>query len=271
MKSNLLKETANRVRMDIVEMVHAAGSGHPGGSLSSADILTTLYFEKMNVDPKNPKKEGRDRFVLSKGHAAPVLYSTLARKGYFSPDILKTLRVRGSILQGHPDMKKVSGVEFSTGSLGQGFSVSVGMALANKLDNSSSKTYVLLGDGELNEGIVWEAAMSASHYKLSNLTAIIDYNGLQIDGANEDVMDIRPLDSKWESFGWTVLVADGHNHEELLSAYDKAETVEGPVVIIANTVKGKGVSFMEGNAGWHGKAPNDSELEQAAKELGGDM
>jgi len=182
-----------------------------------------------------------------------------------------TLRDMGSILQGHPVMNKVPGVEFSTGSLGQGFSVSVGMALANKVDNSDAKTYVLLGDGELNEGLVWEAAMAASHYNLSNLTAIVDYNGLQIDGANEDVMDIRPLDAKWESFGWKVLIVDGHNHEALLNAYNQAETIEGPVVILATTVKGKGVSFMENNAGWHGKAPNDSELEQAKKELGGDL
>jgi len=270
MNGNALKETASRIRMDIVEMVHAAGSGHPGGSLSAADILSTLYFEKMNVDPQNPKKDDRDRFVLSKGHAAPVLYATLARRGYFNPEILKTLRVMGSILQGHPDMKKVPGVEFSTGSLGQGFSVSVGMALANKIDNSDSKTYVLLGDGELNEGIVWEAAMAASHYKLSNLTAIVDYNGLQIDGANEDVMDIRPLDAKWESFGWHVMIVDGHDHDALLKAYAQAETIDKPVVMIAKTIKGKGVSFMEDNAGWHGKAPNDSELEQAMKELGGD-
>lgn len=271
MNGNVLKETASRIRMDIVEMVHAAGSGHPGGSLSAADIMTTLYFQKMNVDPKSPKMEGRDRFVLSKGHAAPVLYATLARRGYFDPEILTTLRVKGSILQGHPDMKKVPGVEFSTGSLGQGFSVSVGMALANKIDQSNAKTYVLLGDGELNEGIVWEAAMAANHYNLTNLTAIVDYNGLQIDGANEDVMDIRPLDAKWESFGWHVMVVDGHDHDALMNAYNQAETIEKPVVIIANTIKGKGVSYMEGNAGWHGKAPNDAELEQAKKDLGGDL
>jgi len=271
MNGNVLKETANCVRMDIVEMIHSAGSGHPGGSLSAADILTTLYFKKMNINPQNPKKEGRDRFVLSKGHAAPVLYSTLARRGYFDPAILNTLRVKGSILQGHPDMKKVPGVEFSTGSLGQGFSVSVGMALANKLDNTDAKTYVLLGDGELNEGLVWEAAMAASHYNLSNLTAIVDNNGLQIDGANEDVMDIRPLDAKWKSFGWHVMVVDGHDRDALLQAYNQAETIDKPVVLIAKTVKGKGVSFMENNAGWHGKAPNDSELEQARKDLGGDL
>jgi len=207
----------------------------------------------------------------AKGHAAPVLYYVLARRGYFEPEILTTLRVKGSILQGHPDMKKVPGVEFSTGSLGQGFSVSVGMALANQIDNSDAKTYVLLGDGELNEGLVWEAAMAASHYKLSNLTAIVDYNGLQIDGPNEEVMDIRPLDAKWKSFGWHVICVDGHDNDALLEAYDQAEQLEGPVVLIATTIKGKGVSFMEGDAGWHGKAPNDSELEQAIKELGGDL
>lgn len=271
MNGNMLKETANRIRMDIVEMVHAAGSGHPGGSLSAADIMATLYFQKMNVDPKNPKMEGRDRFVLSKGHAAPVLYATLARRGYFDPAELKSLRVKGSMLQGHPDMKKVPGVEFSTGSLGQGFSVSVGIALANKIDKSQAKTYVLLGDGEMNEGIVWEAAMAASHYNLSNLTAVVDYNGLQIDGANEDVMDIRPLDAKWESFGWHVMIVDGHDYEALSQAFDQAVNIDKPVVMIAKTTKGKGVSYMEDNAGWHGKAPNDSELEQAMKDLGGDL
>ncbi|NDL68651.1 transketolase [Anaerotalea alkaliphila] len=269
-RGNLSKKMASRIRKDIVEMIHAAGSGHPGGSLSAADILATLYFEKMMINPKEPEKRDRDRFVLSKGHAAPALYATLSRRGYFDPSVLLGLRKMGSILQGHPDMRKVPGVDFSTGSLGQGFSGAVGMALANQLDRSSGKVYVLLGDGELNEGIVWEAAMAAGHYGLSNLIAIVDHNGLQIDGTNEEVMDLHPLDAKWSSFGWHVLMVDGHDHEALLDAYQEAEKQDRPVVLIANTVKGKGVSYMENQVEWHGKAPSDAELVQALKELGGD-
>ncbi|WP_432665983.1 transketolase [Wukongibacter baidiensis] len=267
-----LQSIATQIRRDIVEMINAAGSGHPGGSLSSADILAALYFEKMNVDPKNPKLENRDKFILSKGHAAPVLYSTLARKGYFSPEELPTLRKMGSMLQGHPDMKGIPGVEMSTGSLGQGFSTSIGMALASKLDKVGNRIYVLLGDGEINEGLVWEAAMAAAHYKLDNITAILDFNGLQIDGKNEDVMSTNPIDEKWRSFGWNVITIDGHNFEEIINAFNQAEETNGkPTMVIAKTVKGKGVSFMENEASWHGTAPKDEDKEKALKELGGEI
>lgn len=265
-----LKNAATQIRKDIIEMINAAGSGHPGGSLSAADILATLYFEKMNIDPKNPKLENRDKFILSKGHAAPVLYATLARKGYFSPDELTSLRKMGSMLQGHPDMKGIPGVEMSTGSLGQGFSASIGMSLAAKLDKSDSRIYVLLGDGEINEGLVWEAAMSAAHYKLDNLTAILDFNGLQIDGKNVDVMNPNPVDEKWMSFGWNVVIIDGHNYEEIIDAFEQAEKTKGkPTMIIAKTIKGKGVSFMENQASWHGTAPSNEDKVKALEELGG--
>ncbi|MCK8060552.1 MULTISPECIES: transketolase [unclassified Fusibacter] len=264
-----LKSTANVIRQDIVEMVHLAGSGHPGGSLSSADILATLYFNVMNVDPENTSNDERDRFVLSKGHAAPVLYSALARRGYFKPELLKQLRKTGAMLQGHPDMKGTPGVEMSTGSLGQGFSSSIGMAIGKKLDNSSARIHVLLGDGELNEGIVWEAAMAGAHYKLDNLVAVLDYNGLQIDGKNSEVMNVSPVDEKFLSFGWNVIVTDGHDVEALLAAFEEAKTVKGkPTLVIATTIKGKGVSFMEDQAGWHGTAPNVEQFEKAMKELG---
>ncbi len=262
-----LKETARQIRRDIVEMIAAAASGHPGGSLSAADILTVLYFDQMRIDPDRPDWPERDRFVLSKGHAAPVLYAALARRGFFGPELLCTLRQTGSILQGHPDMKKVPGVDMSTGSLGQGISAAVGMALALRLEGKSSRVYALLGDGELNEGIVWEAAMAASHYKLGNLVAFLDYNGLQIDGTNDEVMGISPVDAKWRSFGWQVLEADGHDIASLQQALQAAEGAAGPVLIIARTVKGKGVSFMENQVGWHGKAPSAAELEQAKQEL----
>lgn len=265
-----LQTTANEIRQDIVKMVHAAASGHPGGSLSAADILAALYFNEMNIDAANPKMAGRDRFVLSKGHAAPVLYAALARRGFFPVEELLSLRKINSRLQGHPDMKNIPGVEMSTGSLGQGISAAVGMALASKLDQDNSRVFALLGDGELNEGIVWEAAMSAAHYKLSNLTAIIDFNGLQIDGKNDDVMAVKPVDQKFASFGWNVILVDGHNIEALLDAFKAAKAVtDKPSVIIASTVKGKGVSFMEDQVGWHGKAPSDDELALALKELGG--
>jgi transketolase len=266
-----LTSAAQQIRRDIVEMIHTAGSGHPGGSLSAVEILTTLYFDTMDIDPKDPERTTRDRFVLSKGHAAPALYATLARRGYFAPETLGTLRKMGSILQGHPDMKKVPGVDFSTGSLGQGFSGAVGMALANRLDGNGKKVYVLLGDGELNEGIVWEAAMAAGHYGLSNLVAIVDHNGLQIDGTNDEVMTLGSVGGKWESFGWHVLSADGHDSAALIEAYRKAEAIDGPVVVIAETIKGKGVSFMEDKVGWHGKAPSAEELSTALAELGGDL
>ncbi len=266
-----LKEVSSQIRKDIINMISEAGSGHPGGSLSAADILAVLYFKKMNIDPNNPKWEDRDKFILSKGHAAPVLYSTLARRGYFASDELIKLRQIDSMLQGHPDMKGTPGVEMSTGSLGQGFSSSIGMALAAKLDNKKSRIYVLLGDGELNEGIVWEAAMSAAHYKLDNLTTILDFNGLQIDGTNEEVMGIKPIDEKFKSFGWNVIEIDGHSFDEIINSLNEAEKIEGkPTIIIAKTIKGKGVSFMENEVGWHGNAPKAEERDIALKELGGE-
>ncbi|WP_027398788.1 transketolase [Anaerovorax odorimutans] len=266
-----LIKVANDIRIDIVKQVHFAGSGHPGGSLSAADIVTVLYFYEMNIDSANPKKADRDKFVLSKGHAAPVQYAALAEKGYFPKDELWKLRKLGSMLQGHPDMKKVPGIEMSTGSLGQGISASVGMALANKIDNNPGRIYTLIGDGELQEGLVWEAFMASSHYKLDNLTAILDWNGLQIDGKNEDVMTVTPVDKKFESFGWNVIKIDGHSFEEIIKAFEGAKKCKGkPTVIIAKTIKGKGVSFMENNAGWHGKAPSEEEAKQAVAELGGE-
>lgn len=264
----LLEEKANNVRKDIVQMICAAKSGHPGGSLSSADIVTALYFDEMNIDPTNPKMEGRDRFVLSKGHAAPVLYAALAERGYISKDILGTLRQYGSILQGHPDMKKVPGVEISTGSLGQGLSVANGMALSAKISKEDFRTYVLMGDGELQEGQIWEAAMTAAHYKLDNVCAFVDSNNLQIDGNVDEVMGVEPLDKKWEAFGWNVLKIDGHDMQEILDALAAAKECKGkPTVILATTTKGKGVSFMENVCGFHGVAPTEEETAQAVKEL----
>lgn len=266
----VLNGIARNIRRDIVTMIHSSKSGHPGGSLSAVEILTSLYFDEMNVDSRNSKMEDRDRFVLSKGHAAPVLYSTLAEKGYFDKAELNSLRKIGAMLQGHPDMKGIPGVEMSTGSLGQGFSVACGMAMASKLDNAPWRVYTLLGDGEIQEGIVWEAAMSAAHYKLDNLVAFLDYNGLQIDGEVEKVMNVGPAMDKFKSFGWNVIEIDGHDFDQIFAALDMAkETVGKPTMIIAKTVKGKGVSFMENNAGWHGTAPSDSDLEKALQELGG--
>ncbi|MGG7060058.1 transketolase [Clostridium tertium] len=265
-----LKSIAKTVRKDIVSMLTESCSGHPGGSLSAADILTTLYFGEMNINPENPKDENRDRFVLSKGHAAPVLYSVLARRGYFPVEELNTLRKIGSRLQGHPSMKCLPGVDMSTGSLGQGISSAVGMALAGKLDNKEYRVYTLLGDGELEEGQVWEAAMSAAHYKLDNLTAFVDFNGLQIDGDITKVMNPSPIDKKFEAFGWNVLVIDGHDIEEIQDAIEKAKRFKGkPTVVVCNTVKGKGVSFMENQASWHGTAPSKEQCEQALAEIGG--
>ncbi|PKM59063.1 MAG: transketolase, partial [Firmicutes bacterium HGW-Firmicutes-4] len=263
-----LEETVRGIRKDIVKMIGKAASGHPGGSLSSAEILTLLYFEQMNVDEKNPRKEDRDRFVLSKGHAAPVLYATLAAKGFFPKAELENLRQLGSMLQGHPDMNKVPGVDMSTGSLGQGISVAAGMALAGKMDSKSHKIFALLGDGELQEGLVWEAAMAASHYQLNNLIAFVDNNNLQIDGAICEVMSPFPIDAKFEAFGWNVItVEDGHDFDELRTAVEAAKKSEDkPTVIICKTVKGKCVSFMENNAGWHGKGPNAEEVKQALAE-----
>lgn len=249
-------------------MLCESKSGHPGGSLSCADILTYLYYEKMNIDVSNPKWEQRDRFVLSKGHAAPALYSVLAEKGFFPKEELKTLRKTGGLLQGHPDSKHVPGVDVSTGSLGQGISNAVGMALGLKAQNNNARVYAVLGDGELQEGLVWEASMAAAHYKLDNLVAIVDFNGLQIDGKNEEVMGISPLDEKFRGFGFNVIECDGHDYEELDKAFKNAEETKGkPTVIIAKTVKGKGVSFMENQAGWHGQAPNKEQTEQAITEI----
>ncbi|NFF82434.1 transketolase [Clostridium botulinum] len=267
-KENLIS-TLKEVKKDIIEMIYAAKSGHPGGSLSCSEIITYLYNEKMNVDVKNPKDPNRDRFVLSKGHAAPALYSVLAEKGYFPKEELYNLRKTGALLQGHPDSKHVSGVDVSTGSLGQGISNAVGMTLGLKTQNNNAKIYVVLGDGELQEGLVWEASMAAAHYKLNNLVAIVDNNGLQIDGKNEDVMGISPLDKKFESFGWNVVICeDGNDFDKIDEAFLEVEKCnDKPSVIIAKTVKGKGVSFMEDQAGWHGQAPNEEQRNQAISEI----
>ncbi|WP_296628175.1 transketolase [uncultured Negativibacillus sp.] len=272
MNSNLKKElsiTACKVRMGVIEGTHCAKSGHPGGSLSAADIMTYLYFSQMNVDPQNPNKPDRDRFVLSKGHVAPALYATLAHRGFFPVEELKTLRKIGSRLQGHPDMKKIPGVDMSSGSLGQGISAACGMAKAAKLTGADYRVYAMLGDGEIQEGQVWEAAMFASHYQLDNLCVLVDNNGLQIDGNIKDVMSPYPIDKKFEAFGFHVINIDGHDFDQIEAAYKEACTVKGkPTAIIAKTVKGKGVSFMENQASWHGTAPNDEQYEIAMKELG---
>ena len=265
-----LKSIAKTIRGDVVSMLTESASGHPGGSLSAADIVTTLFFGEMNIDPKNPKDENRDRFVLSKGHAAPVLYSALARKGYFPVEELNTLRKINSRLQGHPSMKCLPGVDMSTGSLGQGISAAVGIALAGKLDKKDYRVYTVLGDGELEEGQVWEASMSAAHYKLSNLTAFIDFNGLQIDGDITKVMNPTPIDKKFEAFGWNVLVIDGHDIEAILDSIEKAKACKDkPTAVVCKTIKGKGVSFMENQAAWHGTAPSKEQCEQALAEIGG--
>ena len=264
-----LQKMANEIRKGIITAVHSAKAGHPGGSLSATELFTYLYFEEMNIDPKNPKKADRDRFVLSKGHTAPGLYSTLAHKGYFPVEDLVTLRHIGSYLQGHPDMKHIPGIDMSSGSLGQGISAAVGMALSAKLSNESYRVYTLLGDGEIQEGQVWEAAMLAGHRKLDNLTVIVDNNGLQIDGNIEDVCSPYPIDKKFEAFNFHVInVEDGNDFEQLKAAFDEAKTVKGmPTAIIMKTVKGKDVSFMENNADWHGKAPNDEEFAIAMADL----
>ncbi len=263
-----LKKTANQVRIGVIEGVYAAGCGHPGGSLSIAEIMTYLYFREMNVDPADPKKADRDRFVLSKGHTAPALYATLALRGYFPVEELKTLRKYGSRLQGHPDMKHIPGVDMSTGSLGLGISAACGMALAAKIDGKNYRTYAVLGDGESEEGQVWEAAMFAAHYKLDNLCAILDLNGLQIDGRTAEVMNPAPHDEKFRAFGWHVITVDAHDFGELEAAFAEARATKGaPTVIIAKSTKGKGVSYMEDAVDWHGKAPKTEEYEIAMKEL----
>lgn len=265
---SFLKEKAKEIRRSIVSMICAAKSGHPGGSLSATDILTALYFSEMNIDSANPKMEGRDRFVLSKGHAAPGLYATLAERGFFPKEELDTLRKFGTKLQGHPDMKKLSGIEISTGSLGQGLSVANGMALNAKIYGENYRVFAILGDGEVQEGQIWEAAMTAAHYKLNNLCVFLDHNDLQIDGNVSQIMGIEPIADKWKTFGWNVIEIDGHNFEEIFDALDKAKACENkPTMVVAKTVKGKGVSFMENVCGFHGVAPTVEEKEKALSEL----
>ncbi|MBI5553409.1 MAG: transketolase [Candidatus Diapherotrites archaeon] len=265
-----LQHIAQELRRDIVRMIGAAGSGHPGGSLSAADLVSALYFHALVFDPKNPDWSGRDYFFLSKGHVCPVQYAAMARAGFFPREELLTLRRMGSRLQGHPDMRKLPGIEVSAGSLGQGLSVSVGVAAGLRMDGLPNKVYCLLGDGELDEGQVWEAAMSAAHYNLSNLCALVDRNGLQIDGPTGEVMELEPLADKWRAFGWRVIELDGHDLGQIVNALDEFKSFSGnqPTVLIARTVKGKGVSFMENKADWHGKAPGAEEVRRALAELG---
>ena len=268
MTNKELQKTANEVRKSIVTAVHAAGAGHPGGSLSSADIMTYLYFEEMNIDPKKPTDPDRDRFVLSKGHCAPGLYSVMAERGYFPKEELTTLRKLGSRLQGHPSMQYLPGIDMSSGSLGQGISAACGMALSAKLDNKDFRVYTLLGDGEIEEGQVWEAAMFAGFRKLDNLVVIVDNNNLQIDGPIDTVCSPYPIDKKFEAFNFHVINIDAHNFDEIKAALEEAKNTKGmPTAIIAHSIKGKGVSFMENNAGWHGKAPNDEQYAQAMEDL----
>lgn len=263
-----LKIIATRIRKHIIDEVYSASSGHPGGSLSCTDILTVLYFREMRVDPNNPEWPDRDRFVLSKGHCAPALYAVLAEKGFFPVEELVKFRSAESFLEGHPSMRYVKGVDMSTGSLGQGISAATGMAIAGKLDKKDYRVYSILGDGELEEGQVWEACMAAAHYKLDNLTAFVDYNGLQIDGKISDVMSPEPIVDKFKAFGWNVIEIDGHDFEQIINAIDQAKKTKGmPTVIVAHTIKGKGVSFMENQAGWHGTAPNKEQRDQAIAEL----
>ncbi len=263
-----LEKYARNIRRSIVDMIYKASSGHPGGALSITDILVALYFKEMNVDVKNPKLESRDRLVLSKGHASAALYATLAEKGFFEKNELNNFRKIDSILQGHPDMKKIPGVDMSSGSLGQGLSVANGMAIAGKLDKKDYRVYCIVGDGEIEEGQIWEASMAASHYKLDNLCLIVDNNNLQIDGKISEVMSSYPIDEKFEKFGFHTINIDGHNFDDIIKALEEAKTIEGkPTAIIAKTIKGKGVSFMENDAGWHGKSPNDEQYAIAMKEF----
>ena len=263
-----LEVIAKKIRRGIIEAVYNGKSGHPGGSLSIADIMTVLYFYEMNIDPQNPRDENRDRLVLSKGHCAPALYSSLANRGFFDVEELQTLRKIESRLQGHPDMNKIPGVDMTTGSLGQGLSVANGMAIAGKLDKKDYRVYCIMGDGEIEEGQVWEAAMASSKYKLDNLCVIVDNNNLQIDGTIEEVMSSYPIDEKFKDFGFQVINIDGHNLQEIMDAFDVARNIKDkPVCIIAKTIKGKGVSFMENKAEWHGKAPNEEQYKEAIEEL----
>ena len=268
MKVEELKIKAKEIRRDIIEEIFNAKSGHPGGSLSIADIMTVLYFDELNIDEKNPRWEDRDRLVLSKGHCAPALYAALAERGYFEKEKLVSLRKLDSNLQGHPNMNDVPGVDMSTGSLGQGLSVANGMAVSAKMDNKNYRVYCILGDGEIEEGQIWEAAMTANKYKLDNLCVIVDNNNLQIDGTIQEVMDSTPIDEKFKSFGYHVIKIDGHNFDEIKAAFKDAKNTKGkPTCIIAKTIKGKGISYMENQAGWHGKAPNEEEYNQAMSEL----
>ena len=263
-----LEEQAVQLRRDIVEMIHAAKAGHPGGSLSAVDMITALYFHVMRIDPQNPRWEDRDRFVLSKGHACPALYAALARRGFFDPKHLTTLRQYHSILQGHPDMNKTPGIDISSGSLGNGLAIGVGMAMSGRLHHQDYMTYVMLGDGEVQEGMVWEAAMAAHHHDLGNLVAIVDCNGVQINGWVNEIMTVEPLADKWRAFGWNVVEVNGHNMKGLLTVLHTAKTMRHPTVILMRTVKGRGVSFMEDDCKWHGNSPSDEELVQAILEIG---
>ena len=268
MENEFLKIKANEIRKDIIEEVYNAKSGHPGGSLSIAEIMTVLYFDELNIDEKNPRWEDRDRLVLSKGHCAPALYAALSERGFFEKEKLKSLRKLDSNLQGHPNMNDVLGVDMSTGSLGQGLSVANGMAISGKIDNKNYRVYCILGDGEIEEGQIWEAAMTSNKYKLDNLCVIVDNNNLQIDGTIQEVMDSNPIDEKFKAFGFNVIKIDGHSFDEIKTAFKEAKETKGkPTCIIAKTIKGKGVSFMENQAGWHGKAPNEEEYTQAIKDL----
>lgn len=263
-----LEEQAVQLRRDIVEMIHAAKAGHPGGSLSAVDMITALYFHVMRIDPQNPRWEDRDRFVLSKGHACPALYAALARRGFFDPKHLTTLRQYHSILQGHPDMNKTPGIDISSGSLGNDLAIGVGMAMSGRLHHQDYMTYVMLGDGEVQEGMVWEAAMAAHHHDLGNLVAIVDCNGVQINGWVNEIMTVEPLADKWRAFGWNVVEVNGHNMKDLLTVLHTAKTMRHPTVILMRTVKGRGVSFMEDDCKWHGNSPSDEELVQAILEIG---
>lgn len=263
-----LEEQAVQLRRDIVEMIHAAKAGHPGGSLSAVDMITALYFHVMRIDPQNPRWEDRDRFVLSKGHACPALYAALARRGFFDPKHLTTLRQYHSILQGHPDMNKTPGIDISSGSLGNGLAIGVGMAMSGRLHHQDYMAYVMLGDGEVQEGMVWEAAMAAHHHDLGNLVAIVDCNGVQINGWVNEIMTVEPLADKWRAFGWNVVEVNGHNMKDLLTVLHTAKTMRHPTVILMRTVKGRGVSFMEDDCKWHGNSPSDEELVQAILEIG---
>lgn len=263
-----LEEQAVQLQRDIVEMIHAAKAGHPGGSLSAVDMITALYFHVMRIDPQNPRWEDRDRFVLSKGHACPALYAALARRGFFDPKHLTTLRQYHSILQGHPDMNKTPGIDISSGSLGNGLAIGVGMAMSGRLHHQDYMTYVMLGDGEVQEGMVWEAAMAAHHHDLGNLVAIVDCNGVQINGWVNEIMTVEPLADKWRAFGWNVVEVNGHNMKDLLTVLHTAKTMRHPTVILMRTVKGRGVSFMEDDCKWHGNSPSDEELVQAILEIG---